>query len=100
MDSLKSMWNKTTEMAGSAADATSRAAKRKKLEAEIAYNEREIRLLKEKFGVDVYGAIVSQDENTVKAVLAETKPQIDELLAKIAEKREAHATLQSEEAKE
>merc|ERR1712166_1413446 len=97
MDQLKSIWNKTKEGASEAADATARAAKRKKLEAEIAYAEREIRLLKEKFGVEVYNAFVTEDENSVKSVLAEIKPQIDALRTQIIEKKEKHQHLKSVE---
>merc|ERR1711934_274652 len=94
MDQLKNMWGKTKEACGDAADATARAAKRKKIEAEIAYAEREIRLLKEKFGLEVYSAVCQEDDSTVKAVLATIKPQIDALQQSIVEKREKHQELQ------
>merc|ERR1712070_226062 len=95
-EQLKGMWGKAKEACGDAADATARAAKRTKLEAEIKYCEREIRLLKEKFGTLAYGAIVQEDENTLKSILAEIKPQIDGLNEQIAEKRERHAQLQQQ----
>merc|ERR1711957_48630 len=97
MDSMKAMWGKTQEACGNAADATARAAKRAKLEAEIKLCEREIRQLKEKFGTLAYGAIVQEDENTLKSILAEIKPQIDGLNQQIAEKREKHDQLQQAE---
>ena len=43
------------------------------------------------------GAIVQEDENTLKSILAEIKPQIDGLNEQIAEKRERHAQLQQAE---
>ena len=43
------------------------------------------------------GAIVQEDENTLKSILAEIKPQIDGLNEQIAEKREKHDQLQQAE---
>merc|ERR1711935_129091 len=59
------------------ADATERAAKTKKCQAEIMYANRTITQIKEAFGVKVWDAVLAGDMPTVEALMAEDKALVD-----------------------
>merc|ERR1712072_448123 len=67
------------------ADATERKAKTTKAQAEIMYAERQIKQIKEAFGVAVWDPMVSQDEASAQALLEEAKAKVAEQEAYIAE---------------
>lgn len=80
--------NKMKAFAEDAADSTSRAAQRAKLEAEIQYLERQIRLCKEKFGVAIWD-IFTTDKAKVDAEYAAHSKEVEGFLADITTKRMA-----------
>jgi len=73
-------------MAGDCAETSSRTAQRAKLEAEILYIERQIRVCKEAFGVKVFDIFLT-DPATVRAEHATLAQQVDEMERNIAAKR-------------
>ena len=59
--------------ANKAADATQRAAKKTKLEAEIGMNQSSISSAKQQMGLDLYDAMKAGDQNKVAEVFGATK---------------------------
>eukprot|EP00658_Telonema_sp_P-2_P021527 TRINITY_DN18577_c0_g1_i1.p1 TRINITY_DN18577_c0_g1~~TRINITY_DN18577_c0_g1_i1.p1 ORF type:complete len:132 (-),score=60.68 TRINITY_DN18577_c0_g1_i1:309-704(-) len=68
------------------ADATERKAKTTKCQAEIMYANRTIAQIKEAFGIKVWDAMLAGDQQTVDAILAESKALVEQQQADIAEK--------------
>mmetsp|Transcript_6575 Transcript_6575/g.17373 ORF Transcript_6575/g.17373 Transcript_6575/m.17373 type:complete len:183 (-) Transcript_6575:290-838(-) len=73
--------------AKAAGDATERAAKRTKLLGEIELLASKITTAKKDFGKAVYDAMCAQDQAGVTALFNDVKQKIDEMEAKIAEKK-------------
>ena len=83
-----SVMNSIAQKTRQAADATERAAKSTKLKGEIMLIEKNIRNTKEKFGVEVYTAMVSADRATTEHLFNETRRKVEGYEADIAAKRE------------
>lgn len=82
-----SQWlNKIKTFAEDAADTTNRAAQRARLETEIQYLERQVRLCKEKFGVAVFD-IFTTDKAQVDVEYAAHSNEVEGLQADIKTKR-------------
>mmetsp|Transcript_19656 Transcript_19656/g.23573 ORF Transcript_19656/g.23573 Transcript_19656/m.23573 type:complete len:117 (+) Transcript_19656:77-427(+) len=71
----------------SAKDAATVTATKTKLQAEIKYLERELKLRKEKLGVDIYEPLVTDNQELAAALLAECKRDVDEIQSKIGAKQ-------------
>eukprot|EP00656_Telonema_subtile_P033576 TRINITY_DN3731_c0_g2_i3.p1 TRINITY_DN3731_c0_g2~~TRINITY_DN3731_c0_g2_i3.p1 ORF type:complete len:237 (-),score=64.46 TRINITY_DN3731_c0_g2_i3:404-1114(-) len=82
------MFAKLKSMAGSAAESTKLAAQRAKLEGEILYLEREIRLCKERFGTAVWD-IYACDRRAADRLYQEHVDQVLGFEAEIQAKRTA-----------
>jgi len=80
--------NKIKTLAGDAADSTSRAAQRAKLEADIKFLEREIRLCKERFGAAIFD-IFTTDKEKVEAEYAAHLQEVRGLLSDVQTKQAA-----------
>ena len=82
-----SMMDRMKGAMGDAAKATSDAAKTTKLKGEIVLIENKIKSHKQKFGVEVYAAMISSDREATERLFNEIKLFVEHQEAEINNKR-------------
>lgn len=87
MDFMNSSFLMAKAGAMSAKESAKVAATKTKLMGEVKYLERELKLKKEKLGVEIYEPLVTDNQELASALLAECKREVDEIMAKIGAKQ-------------
>ena len=83
---MSDWWGSITKGATDAADTTKLAAQRTKLQAEVLYLEQQIKGILQKFGVDVFAHMESNNSAQVQQHFTEAKREVDVFREQVAAK--------------
>ena len=95
---MSSFWQSVKNAASNAGAATSRAARKTKLQGEVMMAKQKVKGMQERFGVAAYPSLVKEDHAAVQSILAEFKPQIDAVEMEIQNKENLIAAIDKEAA--
>ena len=95
---MSSFWQSVKNAANSAGAATSRAARKTKLQGEVMMARQKVKGLQEAFGIEAYPALAKEDHAAVQSILAKFKPQIDAVEMEIQNKENQIAAIDKEAA--
>merc|ERR1712216_442078 len=85
-DAMSDWWGSITKGATDAAETTRLAAQRTKLQAEVLYLEQQIKGVLQKFGVDVFQHMESNNSAQVQQHFTEAKREVDAFREQVAAK--------------